>query len=155
VISLLQRLSSKPVPNILPVHRSSHLERDREVSTLDCQIESRVLVLHEMERNLGVPLFLQIPNDALPDQIGRSDNLQHLVVVLADERQLESILCRINRDGLRLGRAVEAVHDLALDASKVDRLIERLDDPIVAFISLTSTQTHPWGKAYLIWFKVV
>lgn len=80
---------------------------------------------------LGETLLLQVGNNALTDQIGRADNVQYLVIILAHEREFESVLCRVNRDRTRFGIAVEAVHDLALDASQVHWLLERFDDAVV------------------------
>ena len=68
----------------------------------------------------------------MPDKVGRANDVKDFVVVLAHEGELEAVFGRVDRDGARLGVAVEAVDDLALDAGKVDGLLERLDDAVVA-----------------------
>lgn len=131
VIALLQRRCPQSDPNILPVHSPSHLQCYLKIAALDGQVESGLLILHEVKRDLGVTLLLQIPDNALADKIAVSDDLQDLVVVLPDQSELESVLGRIDGDGTRLGGAVETVDDLALDASEVDRLVEGFNDAIV------------------------
>ena len=57
--------------------------------------------------------------------------MQYFVVVLSHQRQLESVLGRIDRDRSRLGISVEAMNDLSFDSCEVDWLIEGLDDSVV------------------------
>lgn len=131
VVARLERRAGKLVPYILPVDRLSHLERDLQVSTLDSEVEARLLILDEMEGDLGVSLLLQVADNALSDEVGGTDDLQDLVVVLANEGELESVLGRVNGDGAGLGTSVKTVDNVALDPRKVDGLLERLDDTVV------------------------
>ena len=84
-----------------------------------------------MQGNLGVPLLLQIANDALTDKVATSNDLKNLVVVLPDQGKLESVFGRVDGDCFWLCSSVQAVYDLSLDSSQVDWLLERLDNPVV------------------------
>lgn len=82
--------------------------------------------------HLWEALLLEVGDDALTDEVRRPDDVEDLVVIPADEGELEAVLGRVNRDRLRACVAVQAVNDLALDAGEVDGLVESLDDPVVA-----------------------
>lgn len=131
MVTLLQSRRAKPVPHILPIHRPRHLQRDLQIPTLDRKIESGLLVLDKVERNLGIPLLLKVGDNALTDEVRVPDDLEDLIVVFAGERELEAVLGRVDGDGPRGSGSVEAVHDLALDAGEVDGLLEGLDDTVV------------------------
>lgn len=132
MVSRLESSTGKLVPDILPVDSLGHLQRDLQVPALDGEVESCLLVLDEMKSDLGVTLLLQVPDDALSDQVGCPNDLQDFVVVLSDEGQLEAVLCRVDRDSSGLGASVKAVDDVALDSGEVDGLLERLYDTVVA-----------------------
>lgn len=131
MVSLLQCLFTKTLPDILLFDNTSLFKSDGQVAAFDGKIKSRHGVLHEVQSNLGVTLLLEITDDALADQVRGSDDLKDFIVVLLDERELESVLCRINSDGPRLCLSVQAVHGRALDSSQVHGLFERLDDTVV------------------------
>jgi hypothetical protein len=131
VVSLLQRSSAKPVPDLIPIHRTRHLQRYLQIPTLNREVEPRLLVLDEMESDLRVSLFLEICNDTLSDKVRVSDDLQHLIVVLAHERELKSVFSWVDSDGAGCASTVEAVHDLTFDAGQVDRLLQCLDDTVI------------------------
>lgn len=82
--------------------------------------------------HLGESLLLQVRNNTLSNQVAGTNNVEDLIVILAHESELESVLCRVNRDGSRFGVAIEAVHHFALDASEVHGLLQSLDDAVVA-----------------------
>ena len=132
MVTLLEGLSAKTVPNLITVDRASHLESDRHVAALNGKIETGLGVLDEMESNLRVTLLLEIPDNALTDKVTGANDLQYLVVVLPDESQLEAVLCGINGDGAGASRSVEAVDGLALDTGEVNWLFESFDDAVVA-----------------------
>jgi len=172
VASLLQSLSRESLPNVLLLNRSSHLQRDVQVPALDSEIEPRARILNEVKSDLGVTLLLEVGDDALSDEVGVSDDLEDLVVVLLRESELESVLGRVDVDGSRSSVSVDAVNDLALDSSEVDGLVESLDDPGVAEEEKEDEEegsklwlleradneekkTHPEGRAYLMWLRVV
>ena len=84
-----------------------------------------------MKSDLGVSLLLEVADNTLPNEIAVSDDLEDLVVILADQGQLKAVLCRVDGDSARFSRSVKAVDDLALDAGEVDRLFERFDDTVI------------------------
>lgn len=57
--------------------------------------------------------------------------MQDFVIIFAHQSELESVFCRIDRNGARFGIAIEAVHNFALDASEVYGLLKSFDDTIV------------------------
>lgn len=158
MIALLQRLLPDSHPAFRTIDRLRRLDRNLQVATLDRQVEPRRLLLDKMQGDLRVAFLLQIGDDALADQVGRSDDVQDFFVVLTDESELEAVFSRVDRDRLRSCVAVEAVNGLAFDAGEVNRLFERLDDAVVAVRIISSfidfgdlgEQTHPCGSAYLI-----
>jgi len=77
---------------------------------------------------------LQIGDNALTQQIRCTNEIQDFVIIITDERELESIFCRIDSDGTRPSRAVQTVHDLALDSSQVDWVVKGANDPVVAVV---------------------
>lgn len=85
-----------------------------------------------MQSDLGVALLLQVADDALTDEVAGSDDLQNLVVVFADESQLETVLGWVDSDGPRFGRSVEAVNGCSLYSREIDGLFKGLDDAVVA-----------------------
>jgi len=79
-------------------------------------------------------LLLQVGDNALAQQIRCTDEIQDFVIIVADKRKLESIFCGINSDGTRPSRAVQTVHNLALDSSQVDWVVKGANDPVVAVV---------------------
>jgi hypothetical protein len=77
---------------------------------------------------------LQVGNNALAQQIRSSNEIQDFIIIVTDERKLESIFCGINSDGTRPSRAVQTVHDLALDSSQVDWVVKGANYPVVAVV---------------------
>jgi hypothetical protein len=51
-----------------------------------------------------------------------------------DERKLKSIFCGVNGDGTRSSRTIQTVHNLALDASQVNRVVEGANDPMITVV---------------------
>ena len=84
--------------------------------------------------NLRETLLLQISDNALAQQTRSTNEIQDFVIIVTDERKLESIFCGVNGDGTRPSRAVQTVHNLALDASKVNWVVKGADDPVVAIV---------------------
>jgi hypothetical protein len=74
----------------------------------------------------------------LSDEVGGSDDLENFIVILADEGKLESVLGRIDGDGSGLGASVQTMDDVALDSSKVDRLLKGLDNAVITTSQLSS-----------------
>jgi hypothetical protein len=132
VVALFDSRCAETFPDILPVDRPGHLQRHLQAATLYGKIKPCLLILHKVQSDLWITLLLKVSDDALTDEVGATDDLEHLVIVLPNQRELEPVLCRVYRDRPRLGGAVEAVDDLALDAGEIDGLLERLDDPVVA-----------------------
>ena len=84
MVALFQRCRAQSLPHILPVHGSSHLHSDGQVSALDSEVKSRLLVLHKVKGDLRISFLLQVANDALSHEVRGPDDLKDLVVVLAD-----------------------------------------------------------------------
>lgn len=78
--------------------------------------------------------MLQVGDNALAQQTRSTNEIQDFVIIVTDERKLESIFCGINSDGTRPSRAVQTVHDLALDSSQVDWVVKGANDPVVAVV---------------------
>lgn len=78
--------------------------------------------------------MLQIGDNTLAQQIRSTNEIQDFIIVVTDERKLESIFCRINSDGTRPSRAVQTMHDLALDSSQVDWVVKSANDPVIAVV---------------------
>lgn len=134
MVSLLQCLFTQTLPDILLFDNASLFKGDGQVAAFDGKIEPSHGVLYEMQSDLGVTLLLKITDNALANQVRGSDDLKNFIVVLLDERELESVLCRIDGDGPWLCLSVQAVHGGALDSSQVDGLFERLDNTVVTII---------------------
>jgi hypothetical protein len=79
-------------------------------------------------------LLLQVGDNALAQQTRSTNEIQDFVIIVTDERKLESIFCGINSDGTRPSRAVQTVHDLAFDSSQVDWVVKGTNDPVVAAV---------------------
>jgi len=75
VITRLESSSSKLVPDLLFIKSLGHLQRNLQVSTFNSQVESGLLILDEMESDLGISLLLEVTNDTLSDKVGSSDDL--------------------------------------------------------------------------------
>lgn len=82
--------------------------------------------------HLRETFLLQISYNALAQQTRSANEIQDFVIVVADERKLKPILCRVNGDGTRPSGAVQTVHNLALDTSQVDWVVKGANDPMVA-----------------------
>ena len=52
----------------------------------------------EWKTYFGESLLLQVSDNRLTDQITRSNNVQHFIVILPDQSELESVLGRIDWD---------------------------------------------------------
>lgn len=78
--------------------------------------------------------MLQVGDNALAQQARSTNEIQDFIIIVTDERKLESIFCWINGDGTRPSRAVQTVHDLALDSSQVHWVVKGANDPVVAVV---------------------
>lgn len=73
--------------------------------------------------------------------------MQHVVVVVPHERELEAVFGGIERDGLRARRAIETVDSLALYPCEVHGVVERTDD---AMITATDTVERAPQEQYAV-----
>jgi len=97
--------------------------------------------------HLGETLLLQIGYNALAQQIRSANKIQDFVIVVTDERKLKSIFCGVNGDGTRPGGSIQTVHNLALDASQVNRVVEGANDPVIAVVmSVNSISRHKYTR---------
>jgi hypothetical protein len=58
--------------------------------------------------------------------------VQHLLVVITQERKFETIFCWIERDSPRSSRAIKAVHSFPFNASQINWIVECADNTVVA-----------------------
>lgn len=175
VVALAERFLGQLDPALFLVHSLGCLQSNLNVATLQRQLESGLVLAYKVKRNLRVALLLQVRNDRLSHKVRVADDLKHLVVVALGQSLLEAVLGGVDGDGAGLAVAVEAVHVLALDAGKVDGLVQSADDAVVtnhietesmdkyhtltqnyncSFSNNNKRETYPWGRAYLMWFRV-
>ena len=93
-----------------------------------------MLVYNPSTSYLRETLLLQVCDNALAQQTRSTNEIQDFVIIVTDKRKLESIFCGVNGDGTRPSRAVQTVHNLALDTSQVDRVVKGANDPVVAIV---------------------
>jgi hypothetical protein len=53
-------------------------------------------------------------------------------MIVPKQCKFEAIFCGIERDGTGTGGAVKTMHSLAFDACKVDRVVKRANDTMIA-----------------------
>ena len=117
VVTLLESLLRKTLPALRPVNRLRSIQRHVQITALDSQIEASIFVLHEMQSNLynvsenrdvklsisvahlREALLLQVRDNALAEEVRRPDDVQHLLVVVAQQSQLEPVFRGVDRDG--------------------------------------------------------
>lgn len=68
--------------------------------------------------------LLQVGDNTLAQEIRRPDNIQHLLVIVPEQRKLEAVLGGVNGDGARPCRTIQTVYSLALHARQVDGVVE-------------------------------
>jgi hypothetical protein len=64
--------------------------------------------------------------------------MKHLLLIVTKEHEFEAVPCRIKRDRARAGGAIEVVYSLALDARKIDGVIERAYDAMIAVMYMSA-----------------
>lgn len=131
MVTLFQSLLSEAFPNFFLFDGASLLDRDSQVAAFDSEIETGHRVLHEVQSDLREALLLQVGDDTLTDKVGCTDDLQDFIVVFLDQRELESVLCRVDGDGSRLCLSIQTVDGGALYSSQIDWLLQSLDDTVV------------------------
>jgi len=132
MVALLQSLFSQSFPDIGFVQFFGHVQGNIQIAAFNGKIEPSRRILNEMQCNFGVSFLLKVSDDTLSDQIGVSNDLQNFIVVLLDEGELETVFRGIDLDRSRSRGPVQAVNGRSLDSSQVDRLLQRLDDPVIA-----------------------
>lgn len=110
------------------------------------EVRTRCSCDRTQEPHLREALLLQVRNDTLPKQRRISDDVKHLLMVVLEQSQLETILCGIEGDGFGARSAIKTVYSLALDAGKVDGIVESANNAIVTKTSFTSVQDCRWYK---------
>ena len=109
VVTLLESLLRKTLPALRPVNSLRSIQRHVQITALDSQIEASIFVLYEMKSNLynasenrdvklsnsvahlGEALLLQVRDDALAEEVRCPDDVQHLLVVVAEQSKLETV----------------------------------------------------------------
>ena len=91
--------------------------------------------IHRLKRRFGAylreALLLKVCNDALTHESRRLDYVQNFLVVVTEQSQLKAVLCRVKRNRSRARRPVQAIDGFPFDPGKVNRIIERTNDPMV------------------------
>lgn len=90
-------------------------------------------------------LLLKVRDDTLSQQVRRTNDIQHLFIVVAQKSELEAILSGIDRDRARTCRTVETVHDFAFDTRQIDRIIESANDAVVARQNISGCCEEVYG----------
>lgn len=85
-----------------------------------------------MKSNFGEAFLLQVRDDALAKQVRRADDVQHLLMIVAQKCKLETIFGRVNGNRTWSCGTVEAMYGLAFDASQVNWVVERTNDTVIA-----------------------
>lgn len=132
VVTVRQCFRSKAAPELGSVQFLCHFNGNLEVTTFKRKLEPSLRILDELQSDLRVAFLLQVRDDALSDEAGSLDDLEHLVIIPLDQGKFEAVLSRINLQDSGLGCAVQAVDVAALDPNKVDSLVESTDNSIVA-----------------------
>lgn len=81
--------------------------------------------------------LLQVSDNALAQQSGGANDVQHFIVVVAQKREFEAVFGWIECDGAGPCRAVETVHCLSLDTGQIDRVIESADHAMITVLSMS------------------
>jgi hypothetical protein len=81
--------------------------------------------------HLRKALLLQICYNTLTQQCRCTDYVEHLLVIIAQKRKLETIFRRIERDRSWACGSVETMDCLAFDAREIDRVIQGADDTVI------------------------
>ena len=131
VVPLQQRGLPEFLPALLVVQTLGGLQGGLDVAALQRQAEPGLVVLHEVESNLGVTLLLQVGDDALPHQLGVPHHVEHLLVLPVHQGQLELELGGVDVEDPGLALPVQAEHLAALDPGEIDRQVQGPDDPVV------------------------
>lgn len=104
---------------------------------------------------------MKIRDDALTQERRSLNNVKHLLVVVLEQSQLETVFRRIEGNGPGTSRTIQAVCRLSFDTGEVYRVVQGADDtgvPVRQRISRRSknecTWTDPCGRQYLIWLSV-
>ena len=90
--------------------------------------------MDELQGNLGIALFLQVGDDTLTHQARRLDNVQHLVIISADNGKLKSELGRIHREYDWFSSSVQTVNIAAFDFDQVDCMLQSSHNAVVSMI---------------------
>jgi hypothetical protein len=68
----------------------------------------------------------------LPKKSRCADDVQHFLVIVAKQSKLESVLSGVEGNGARASGSVKAVDGFAFDSCKINGVVERADDAMVA-----------------------
>lgn len=127
-----QRRVRQLEPARLVVERLGGLQRDLNVAALESEGESGLVVLDVVQGHLRVALLLQVGYDRLADQARVADHVQHLLVLVVDQRELELELGRVDGEHVRPALAVQAEHLAALHFGYVDGQVQCADDTVIS-----------------------
>lgn len=132
VIALTESSSAQFVPALFVIDHLSRFKSYSNVTTLKGKVETCAFVLNEVECDLRESLLLEVGDDGLPNQVGLTHHLEHVMVSLLNQCVLEQILGGVDGNHAILAFSVEA-HDLvAPDSGDVDGSVEGTNDTAVA-----------------------
>ena len=132
VITVREGFCAKACPKVRSIKLLGHLDRHVEIAALDRELVPGLGILYELQGDFGVAFLLQVRDDALAHETRILDDLQHLLIIALDERQLESIFCRVDIQDFGLSGSVKTVYASCPNFHEVDRLIQSSHDAIVA-----------------------
>lgn len=131
MIALHQRRLGQLLPALFVVERTSRLQRDLDIATLECQAKASLLVFDKMKRYFRIAFLLQIRYYTLTDENRVAHHVEDLVVFAIDQRQLELVLGRVYGHDTRTHLSVQTVDCLARDFGYVDWQIKRSNDTMI------------------------
>ena len=84
---------------------------------------------------LGEALLLKIRNDALPQESRSTNNMQHLLIIVTQQCEFETVFGRIECNSPRTRRMVQAMCNFSLDAREIYGVVERANHAVVPRIT--------------------
>mmetsp|Transcript_39917 Transcript_39917/g.93995 ORF Transcript_39917/g.93995 Transcript_39917/m.93995 type:complete len:253 (+) Transcript_39917:1433-2191(+) len=131
LVALSQRLQaqSSPARVVVQLLGSSHGLFD--VTILQCQVESGLLILDEVQRHLRIPLLLQVANHHIATYAAVCDPHLDIVELPLVKCQLEEVFCAVQPLLVNLLLSVHVVELLLVHPHDVDGVLQGVDDATV------------------------
>jgi len=127
-----QSLNTESAPQVGAIQLLSHLHSDFKVTTFKRKLEAGLGILNELQGDLRIALLLKIRDNALTNQAGGLDDLEHFVVVPLDQGKLETVFGGVDLQDLGFSVTVKAIDVASLNLDKVDGLVKGTDNTVIA-----------------------